>query len=449
MRLPRSIKTAVVLLGLSLVALPATARKAPPNLDAVVVDATFVSKKASYPSIDFGRSASAADDQTGTTEWTNFFDTGNCCENYLTSSKEGRLMDFGGSYVNYTDDGGRTWKSVQPITPLQNGEGAIAMAPGGDVVGVEWDPYTGDHLMAFKYDAGDKKWIYAEMPVHAPFYDREWIASVPGPFTIDGQKVPYVSFIKGAWPSKEAWFYSTDGINYDRVSSKFLDQTLGGEQGGRTWVPTKGTPDSDWLQPNTNGGIYPMGGGWAIAEPDVPFGNGPWAVLNPKTLTWETFTPRGGAKGLYQVDSAGVLHNVIPKKDHFLYRVSTDGHRTWTSLKVPLPKGHVIEEIDFRANRAVGVAAVAIHGHERKGGNDKDMLFKLDITGKTPRLAHYYQVGKGDVNGASGVGAAVRFDFETVTILPDGRVALSFYDTTTELAGRVQPAMAVEGATKP
>ena len=43
-----------------------------------------------------------------------------------------------------------------------------------------------------------------------------------------------------------------------------------------------------------------------------------------------------------------------------------------------------------------------------------------------------------------GVGAAVRFDFETVTILPDGRVAMSFYDTTTELGGRVQPAMAVE-----
>ncbi|HJR44107.1 MAG TPA: hypothetical protein VJ927_00725 [Actinomycetota bacterium] len=444
MRVPRSIKTVLPLVALSLLGLPATAHKAPPNLDAVVVDATFLSDQASYPSIDFGRSGSARDDREGTSEWTTFFDTGNCCENYLTSSKDGRLMDFGGSYVNFTDDDGKTWKSVRPITPLQNGEGAIAVAPGGDVVGVEWDPYTGDHLLAFKYDVEDKKWIYAEMPVHAPFYDREWIASVPGPFTIDGQKVPYVSFIKGAWPSKEAWFYSTDGINYDRVMSKFLDQTVAGGQGGRTWVPTSGTPDSDWLQPNTNGGIFPTGGGWAIASPDVPFSGGDWAVLNPKTLTWETFAPRGGARGRYQVDSAGTLHNVISEDNHFLYRVSTDGHRTWKTLKVPLPKGHVIEEIDFRANRAVGIAAVAIHGHERKSQKDKDMLFTLDITKSTPRLANYYQVGLGDVNGASGVGAEIRFDFETVTILPDGRVAMSFYDTTTELGGRVQPAMAIQ-----
>ena len=139
---------------------------------------------------------------------------------------------------------------------------------------------------------------------------------------------------------------------------------------------------------------------------------------------------------------------MVPEDEHFLYRVSNDGHKTWETIKVPLPKNHVIEEIDFRANRAVGFAAVAIHGHERKGGNDADMLFKIDITGKTPRLMQYSQVGNGDVNGSSGVGAEIRFDFETVTILPDGRVAMSFYDTTTEIAGRVQPAMAVEGSTK-
>jgi hypothetical protein len=74
-------------------------------------------------------------------------------------------------------------------------------------------------------------------------------------------------------------------------------------------------------------------------------------------------------------------------------------------------------------------------------------LFKLDISGRSPRLTRLYEVGLGDVNGSSGVGADVRFDFETVTIMPDGRVAMSFYDTTTMAGGGVQPALALEGET--
>ncbi len=448
MRLRRLVKVAVPLVALAMVALPAGAGPVPPTLDAVVVDASFVTTPGEFPMTAFGRSSSARDDRSGTTQWTLAAQTGNCCENYLTSDSNGRIMDFGGSYINFTDDRGETWKSVRPITPLINGEGAIAMAPGGDVVGVEWDPYSGDHLLAFKYDASAKKWIYSEIPIHAPFYDREWIAAVPGPFQIDGKEVPYISFIKGAYPSKEAWFYSTDGINYDRVSSKFLDNTLSSSQGGLRTLKTVARPDLDWIQPNTNGGITPLGGGSALAAPDVPFSNGDWSIFDPESLRWKPFAPQGGAKGLYQVDSKGTLHNVFGERDGFTYRVSTDGHRTWDTLQVPLPKGHVIEEIDFRANRSVGVAAVAIHGHDDNTGKDKDLLFKFDITGARPRYTSLHQVGLGDVNGASGFGASVRFDFETVTILPDGRVAMSFYDTTTTVSGRTRPAMAIEGPTK-
>ena len=416
----------------------------PAVLDAVVIDAAFPPMEGSYPTIDFGRSPKAGDDRTGTTEWAVYHRTGNCCENYLTSNSSGRLYDFGGSYINFTDNRGKSWKQVRPITPLVNGEGAIAMAPGGDVVGVEWDPYSGDHLLAFKYDASDKKWVYAEMPVHAPFYDREWIAAVPGPFTIDGQKVPYISFIKGAWPSKEAWFYSTDGINYHRVSSKFVDHTISSAQGPRSILKTVGRPDMDWIQPNTNAGLYPLGGGSALASPDVPFSGGDWSVLDPKTQRWEAYRPDGKRpQGRFQVDSAGRLHNVISKEGKFVYRISTDAGRSWKSATVPLPRKHAIEEIDFRANRKVGIAAVAIHGHDSAKTVDKDMLFKIDISSNTPRAMRYYQVGLADVNGSSGVGAGVRFDFETVTILPDGRVAMSFYDTTTAST----PALAIEGET--
>ncbi len=448
MRMIRPVKivalVAVALMGFS----GASAQVDPLVMDAVVVDAVFLPTEGTYPSTDFGRSPAKADDRQGTTRWTVVPATGNCCENYLTTNSRGRLYDFGGSYINFTDDRGKSWKQVRPITPLVNGEGAIAMAPGGDVVGVEWDPYTGDHLLAFKYDASDDKWVYAEMPVHAPFYDREWIAAVPGPFTIDGEKVPYISFIKGAWPSKEAWFYSTDGINYHRVSSKFVDNTISSAQGPRSTLKVVGRPDSDWIQPNTNTGIYPLGGGSALAEPDVPFSGGDWSVLNPETLRWEAFRPDGKRpQGRFQVDSAGRLHNMIPKDRKIVYRVSTDSGRSWRTLDIPLPAKHEVEEIDFRANREVGIAAIAIHGHDSAKSVDKDMLFKIDISSDRPRLMRYHQVGLADVDGASGVGARVRFDFETVTILPDGKVAMSFYDSTTELSGRVRPALAIEGET--
>ena len=79
--------------------------------------------------------------------------TGNCCENHLGISPQGRLFDIGGSYVNYSDNRGQTWKSVQPIDPLVNGEGSMAVAPNGDIVAMTWDPYSGDRWESYKYNA--------------------------------------------------------------------------------------------------------------------------------------------------------------------------------------------------------------------------------------------------------------------------------------------------------
>jgi hypothetical protein len=192
----------------------------------------------SYPMKDYGKTTRADDDRQGKTSWRVVENTGNCCENYVTISPNGRLMDFGGSYVNYTDDRGKTWRQVQPLTPLVNGEGAIVMGLDGDVLGVEWDPYTADHLQVYKYDGDTRQWLYNEMPLHQPFYDREWIAVVPGPVTIRGTTYPWVSFIKGGYLTKEAWYYSTDGLNYLDISSKVADQIVTDSR--RTYLnPTK------------------------------------------------------------------------------------------------------------------------------------------------------------------------------------------------------------------
>lgn len=393
----------------------------------------------SYPAVDYGRKADARDDRYARTSWRVVEGTGNCCENYLTVTPGGRLLDFGGSFVNYSDDGGLTWRQVQPLTPLVNGEGAIVAAPGGDVLGVEWDPYTGDHLQFFKFEADTQQWLYTEMPLHEPFYDREWIAVAPGPITIDGQTHDYVSFVKGGLP-KEAWFYSTDGLNYTAVTSKVAEQMLSGAT-TRAPLPTAAGAINDWAQANTNGGMTALGGGDLLASPD--FG-GDWALLEGDGFAWSAYTFADGSQpaGRFQTDSIGRVHSVLPANDgaSFDYRVTADGGMTWRATTVALPDGLTIEELDFRAHAGLGVAAVMIHAARSGTTNDQDVLFKLDISGSAPRPTRLQYVGLGDVGSTGGVGNDVRMDFQTVAILPDGRVAVSFIDSTTN----ARPAIAIE-----
>jgi hypothetical protein len=413
-----------------------------------VVDFAPASRTSTYATTDYGRRTTANDDRTGTTSWRVVDATGNCCENYLTTTQAGRLLDFGGTYVNYTDDRGLTWKQVRPLTPLVNGEGTIAVAPNGDLIGVGWDPYSGDHLQAFKYEAFSGKWFYNELPLHQPFYDREWVTVVPGPFSIDGATVPYISFLKGGWPSKELWLWSTNGLDYLEASSKFVDATLNGTAEGA--LTTRADATFDWIQPNSNTGTTPLGGGAALAAPDYPSNR--WAVLDGATLTWSGFVFPGGARpeGAYQVDSAGRIHNLVERTTAFEYRISTDGGSTWRSTPVTLPANLSIEQIDFRANRAAGVAAVAVHAQHAQTGNDQDLAYKLDIRDDQPFVKRQYVVGLGDAGSTAGVGNTIRMDFQTVTILPDGRIALSFLDSTTTSVSpttgqtRISPALAIE-----
>jgi hypothetical protein len=424
----------------------------PVSLDAQVVPFAPPVSEQTYPARDYGRDGvPSADDRTAATRWRVVEDTGNCCENYVTTTRQGRLLDFGGTYVNYSDDRGQTWMQVRPLTPLVNGEGTIVLAPNGDVLGVGWDPYSGDHLQAYKYEADTGSWRYTELPLHQPFYDREWLAVVPGPFTIDGKTVEYISFLKGGWPSKELWYWSTDGLDYTRVSSKIVDQTLSGAA-ART-LATTARSDADWNQANTNGGMTTLGDHALLAAPDYPSSNSAWSLFDGKEFAWAPVKLGDGTtpNGLYQVDSAGRLHNVLPQGSRFTYRWSADNGTTWKALDVTLPDGSAIEEIDFRANRAAGVAAVLIRAQDNATGTDFDIVYKLAIGRRdaTPTLIRSYRVGLGDLNATSGVGNDVRMDFQTVSIFNDGRVAVSFLDSTSGNPDTdPAPALAIELSTK-
>jgi hypothetical protein len=114
----------------------------------------------------------------------------------------------------------------------------------------------------------------------------------------------------------------------------------------------------------------------------------------------------------------------------------------------------VIEQIDFRANKEAGVAAVAIHAQDTQTGYDRDLVYKLSIKQREPKLLRRYQVGLADKGSTAGLGNDVRMDFQTIAIFEDGRVAVSFLDSTTMGTSpttggkRPSPALAIERNTK-
>lgn len=424
-----------------------------PGALAQVVDIEFPQRIEKYRYTDFGRSASAADDRNGVAKFRVVERSGNCCENYITIDERGRLYDLGGKWINFTDDSGKTWRSVQPLEPLVNGEGTIAGAPGGDIIGVEWDPYSGDHLLSYKYDGKTETWEFLEAPLHTPFYDRPWLSVVPGPFEVLGEKVPYVVFVDG-FPHRGPLLYSTDGLTYAQISHPLVDHNFAGETKG--WLETKATKDLDWMEPNTNSPITPLGGGRALALPGpfVP----DYSMFDPKSQQWtqHTFPGGSGFKGRILVDSEGRVHNFVPQGGFFDYRISRNGGKSWESTRITLPKGITTSaglEVDFRVNAEVGTAAVAMHARDGNKNTDVDLVYTLDISRDKARTMRLYEVGKGDIDASSGVGQDIRFDFETVAIFPDGRIAVSFLDSTTGPVFHLQepidpdrlgPALAIE-----
>ena len=442
------------------------------GLPATVVDYTPDSTAVhSFATTDY----SGADARTGTTSWRIVTGTGNGAEHLITATKAGRLLDLGGRYVNYTDDQGKTWKSVHPTYPLLNAEGAVVSAPNGDILGVTWDPYSGDHMITYKFDAASSAWSWIDDPVHTPFYDRPEIGVVPGPIKVGGAQLPYLAFITSHGTPT---FYSTDGLTYYTPIQEGA--------GVSEYLPTGHNASLDWAETQVWSPVHALANGWGL---DLGGGSvsGDFSpadkisklnLFSPTDLSWHPLTlPESGETQLtpnVQVDSMGRLHEVVLRANGngFDYKVSADGGKTWKALGVDYPAYQNINDntggptLDLRVNAALGIAAVATRTNvgtaahpPANGSPQQDWVYKFDVTGARPKLIRRYAVGLGNTtNDTAYIGTyetgGHRYDFASLAILPDGRIVTSMMDESTKsafpLTGLpiVAPGLAIEQETQ-
>ena len=377
--------------------------------------------------------------RTGTAKWHWTPTGGNCCEVYITSTSKGGLLEYGGSYPYSSADHGKTWTRVNFVTPLYNGEGAIVAGPHGDAFGISWDPYTGDHLQGVKYTAATKTWQTAEAPIKTPVFDREWITYVKGPFVVDGAKVPYVTIVRGGTVTKTIEVLSTDGLSYTTVTDPNVDVSQGSSEIPTFRIPVVKNPDADFWQPNPGTFTLPLNAGGVLLFDNSEDSLGADAArLNPTTLKWERVRLPFKPTGTVRQDSRGWLTMVTRKGNDLTLALSRDGGFSWreTPLVLPPDVSKIEGDGDFfdvKVNGKLGQAVVSSRVDD-KLGRGHDLVWRVDIAKAQPTVTKLYAVGLGNAPTAIGLvagAAADRFDFPSVALLPDGRIAASFQDATT------------------
>ncbi len=384
---------------------------------------------------------------TGTAKWHWSPAGGNCCEVYITSDSKGTLYEYGGTLPLQSRDNGKTWQQIVFPTPLYNGEGAMVSGPNGNVFGIGWDPYTGDHLQGVRYSGASKKWQTAEAPLKSPFFDREWITYAKGPFKAeDGKTVPFVTLVRGGTATKAIELIATDGISYTTVSYPNMDvQQQGGEPAPFKIQVVKDDAADHW-QPNPGTFTLPLSAGGVLLLNNGADNLGADAArLNPTTLKWERVKLAFKPTGVIRQDSRGWLTMITRKGNELDLALSTNGGVTWKTTTLVLPStvskiGNPGNFFDVKVNGKLGQAVVATRGTDAKG-RGQDVVWRVDVKGAQPKVMKVYAVGKGDAPTAVGLvagAAADRFDFPSVTLLPSGRIAVAFQDSSTPRHTAVQ-----------
>ena len=386
--------------------------------------------------------------RVGTAKWRISPAGGNCCETYVSATRTGRIVESGGTYPWYTDDRGKHWYEVKFDIPDQNdngktvagGEGATVVGPDGSVYGVTWDAYSGDHLQSYSYTPQKKAWAVSEVVMKTPFYDRPWLTYAKGPFVLGGSKVDHLLDVTGGGLTKDVDTFSSDGQDYSQPSFFYYDEQQSSTS-PRVRIPVTRNVAADWWQPHPGTGTLPLNAGGVLRfnnGEDVTGSKGcPVARLNQSTSVWQCVSLAGSVRGIVRQDSRGYLTEVYPNgTTELVLATSRDGGLHWstTTLRPPAGVADKLETtslVNVIANGKLKQAVVssrwddaAHHGH--------DMVFRVDTSKAKPRLDRTYLVGKGDIQTGNDVTSVTmpRFDYESVALLPDGKIAVTFVDSS-------------------
>lgn len=384
--------------------------------------------------------------RTGTASWRISPAGGNCCETYVSATPDGRIVESGGTYPWYTKDEGRTWYEVKFDVPDQNdngkaiagGEGATVVGSGGDVYGVTWDAYSGDHLQAYRYDAQRDAWQVSEVVLKTPVYDRPWLTYAEGPFSVNGAKGKQVLDVTGGTLTKDVDTLSGDGLDYSQASYPAQEEQQ--QPAAPFRIPVARNAAADYWQPHPWTHTLPLSAGGLLRldnHSDLTGTQGcAVARLVPATSTWQCVKTPATLDGVVRQDSRGYLTKVLPAAGGLELSTSRDGGVHWKStlLRPPPGTGSRLETSDLYSVVANGRLrqAVVSARFDDAAGNGHDLVFRVSTRKTAPRLMRTYAVGKGDLNTANDVtgSAGYRFDYETVALLPNGHIAVTFDDST-------------------
>ncbi len=381
---------------------PAPTELSPANHATTIAEETFLAFRADGAPLD-------------ARGWRTVAGTGNCCENYVATTPEGRILDQGGSTLAFSDDEGRTWQGVRSPLVLLAGEGSVAAAPDGDIVAFDWAVYNGDTAFAYRYSAASKTWHTQSVLFEKPACDRPWIATIKGPFVLDDVIAPYATVVECGAFVKPPLLISLDGLTY--VPSNSVTAPIGATIDLRSRM-VAADANRDWLAPIAEFPIVALDNGLGVWRESAALRDTPiWASATRPEIPGQVL----------RVDSVGTWHSVSVGADTLTYAISHDGGATWDSQNVQLPAGWRAGEWDFRVNAALDQAVFAVNADV--GSNVQQAAWRFRGLDGRPSLQEILYVGAGDGTFGSSITApANRFDFMTLGFLPDGRIVMSAAD---------------------
>ena len=390
----------------------------------------------------------------GNSSWAVFGNAegGNCCEHYLAATEWGWILNFGGEYPTWSEDRGHTWQEWMPpvvqdlncrtpklTLPGQEGlgEGSIVQTTTGDIIAMGWFPYPsasgGDQFYAFFWDADEEDWTWCFNRFTEPFYDRSWQMEIVGPIDANA---PWGS---GEWASlviSNFWHQSsnrggqmsTDGLNYYYFEFPDRDAQLDTYEVDLTSMDL---PVSwDYTKPHKEMRGFPVPSGGAYF-PNF-FSDGGDAFLDTSLSWWRATTLDGNSlpSEYCAFDSSSHLHCVLQTGTNFLHTVSDDGGETWANQTYNLSGvAEEIEEWEFHANGVHDLFVLNVR-YQSSAGPDVDIAWHVRDYSEDLSPDSMTFIGLGDLDATSGAGQDIRFDFASMTILPDGGAVIAYHDAS-------------------